>query len=368
MDAEPFDVNEVGLRITPPEDDFGDDRTPMRDWWSTEEPLADIYTLPAQGLDELEKDRFGFHVVNADASSGFDLNTALGQATLLVDGHNFNPDHLIHQLDVMSKGGTEPVRVVFRNIGAIKHDFVHELEHFFEKEKGYPIKSIYFMDEGKSVDEALRGKILMRCDEMVDAATLLDAASFGWGSKNPYDGKAVGSETVNAILGPDFTEAANLAIERDNLLLEMTYNTREKKFVRLGLDPAARGNEVDNSAGMFFKSLRKRGVTPEEMLDTTSGAKTFRGEPRSHYPGPPPPPPPNTPFLTEEDWLGLKRGDKIWCVAHGEKGEVWVLRYQVISNNAKPGKTDIYAYSMQNLGKRNIPFHPNLWHIWEKKK
>src|SRR5215813_1350079 len=36
------------------------------------------------------------------------------------------------------------------------------------------------------------------------------------------------------------------------------YTQTEEKLVRLGLDPAARGNEVDNSAVAFFRSLRKR--------------------------------------------------------------------------------------------------------------
>jgi hypothetical protein len=218
---DPLDLIKMALRIPAPEEDFTDD-TPMKDWWSTDEPLTSLYTLPAQGLDELERDRYGFHVVNADANSGFDLGEALGQSTLLVNGNSINANHIIHQLDVMSKGGKEPVRVVFRNLGGIKHNDVAELEKLFERDLHHPIRSIYFVDEGKNVEEAVRGKLLMRCDNMVDAATLLDAAAFGWGAKHPYNGRAGGSETINALLGPDFaTEAGDLVIERDKLLLGM---------------------------------------------------------------------------------------------------------------------------------------------------
>jgi hypothetical protein len=97
----------------------------MRDWNDPEPPLESMYTLPALGLEELERDRFGFHVVNADASAGLDLSEAFGAAnTLLVNGDFFRPEHIIHQLDVFSKGGQEPVRVVFRNLSGIQHNDV----------------------------------------------------------------------------------------------------------------------------------------------------------------------------------------------------------------------------------------------------
>jgi hypothetical protein len=140
--------------------------------------------------------------VNADASSGPDLGEALGEATLLVNGDFFRPEHVVHQLDVLSKGGREPVRVVFRNIGNLKHDAVAELEKLMNRDLGYPIKSVYFVDEGSDVDEAVRQKVLMQCD-MVDAATLLDAAAFGWGAKNPYNGQPVGAEAIDLINGPN---------------------------------------------------------------------------------------------------------------------------------------------------------------------
>jgi hypothetical protein len=193
----------TGIRVLPPEEEDFVDRTPLRDWTSEEPPLEDIYTLPAQGLEELERDRFGFHVVRADPGSGLDLGEALGEATLLVNGDFFRPEHLIHQLDVLSKGGREPVRVVFRNIGGIKHDAVAELEKLFNRELGYPIKSIYFVDEGGDIDEAVRQKLLMKCDSMVDSATLLDAVAFGFGAKNPYNGVPVGAEAIDLINGPN---------------------------------------------------------------------------------------------------------------------------------------------------------------------
>jgi hypothetical protein len=36
--------------------------------------------------------------------------------------------------------------------------------------------------------------------QMVDASTLLDAVAFGWGAKNPYDGKPVAPEDVENLL------------------------------------------------------------------------------------------------------------------------------------------------------------------------
>jgi hypothetical protein len=80
---------------------------------------------------------------------------------------------------------------------------VAELEKLFDREYGYPIKSIFFVDEGTDVDEAVRQKLLMRCDNMVDAATLLDAVAFGWGAKNPYNGQPVGAEAIDLINGPN---------------------------------------------------------------------------------------------------------------------------------------------------------------------
>ena len=40
----------------------------------------------------------------------------------------------------------------------------------------------------------------------------------------------------------------------------------EKKLLTLGLNKGAQGNEIDNAAIAFFKSLRKRSVTAEELL------------------------------------------------------------------------------------------------------
>jgi hypothetical protein len=52
-------------------------------------------------------------------------------------------------------------------------------------------------------------------------------------------------------------------------LVEMAYTDLEQKFIRLGLDSGALGDEVGNSAVMFFKSLRRRGVKPEELIKDT---------------------------------------------------------------------------------------------------
>lgn len=48
-------------------------------------------------------------------------------------------------------------------------------------------------------------------------------------------------------------------------------NEREKKFIRLALDPAAKKGEIDNAAVMFINSLRARGIMADQ-LDLTPGA------------------------------------------------------------------------------------------------
>jgi hypothetical protein len=100
-----------------------------------------------------------------------------------------------------------------------------ELEKFFDRKLNYPIKSIYFVDDGRDVDEAVLGKLLMRCDQLVDAPTLLDAAAFGWGAKNPYGG-TVGGEKLDYTDGgeqifvrpgePLIGESLDLTFDLDN--------------------------------------------------------------------------------------------------------------------------------------------------------
>jgi hypothetical protein len=54
------------------------------------------------------------------------------------------------------------------------------------------------------------------------------------------------------------------------------FNSLEQKFIRLGLDPAALGNEVDTSAQMLIRSLRERGITAETFLNgDSSGPAPF---------------------------------------------------------------------------------------------
>lgn len=60
-------------------------------------------------------------------------------------------------------------------------------------------------------------------------------------------------------------------------------NEREKKFIRLALDPAAKKGEIDNAAVMFINSLRARGVTPEK-LDLTPGANVANNKKRYTFP------------------------------------------------------------------------------------
>jgi len=47
----------------------------------------------------------------------------------------------------------------------------------------------------------------------------------------------------------------------------MEHTPIELKLITLALDPAARDGEVTNAAAMLFRSLRKRGVTPQLFDD-----------------------------------------------------------------------------------------------------
>jgi hypothetical protein len=184
----------TGLSIAPPEGEDSNESGPLSS-----------AILPALGLDALERDRFGFHVVGGD-NVGENLVDLFGEEqTLLIDADRFNPDHFTHQIDVLSRGGQSPIRVILQNLSEVRPEAVYELEKLFNRENGYPIKSLWFIDDGKDVDRGLQHKVLMRCDRIVDADTLLDAVAFGWGAKNPYDGKAVGGEDFDYTDKTDFS-------------------------------------------------------------------------------------------------------------------------------------------------------------------
>jgi len=51
----------------------------------------------------------------------------------------------------------------------------------------------------------------------------------------------------------------------------MKFSDKEIKFLRLGLNPSAQGNEVDTSAQMLFRSLRERGVSAELIVSGGNG-------------------------------------------------------------------------------------------------
>jgi hypothetical protein len=121
--------------------------------------------LPALGLDALEQDRFGFHVVGG-YNVGENLAEAFGEEqTLLIDADRFNPDHFTHQVDVLSKRGNVPIRVIIQNLSEVRPEGVYELEKLFQRENGYPIKSVWFIDDGQDVERNLRHKVLMQCDQ-----------------------------------------------------------------------------------------------------------------------------------------------------------------------------------------------------------
>ena len=47
----------------------------------------------------------------------------------------------------------------------------------------------------------------------------------------------------------------------------LEYSEQEKKFIRLMLDVGAQGSEVNTSCERLVASLRKRRVTPEDLLE-----------------------------------------------------------------------------------------------------
>jgi hypothetical protein len=199
---EEFDLGDLGdltgLSIPP-------DESEENEWWepSTEAIPLSAQILPALGLDELEKDRYGFHVVGG-YNAGENLAEAFGEEeTLLIDAERFNPDFFTHQVDVLSKGGKVPVRVILQNLGEVRPEGVYELEKLFERKNGYPVKSIWLVDDGTEVERSLRHKVLMRCDRIVDADTLLDAVAFGWGSPNAYNGKPAEEPGPDDLYGSD---------------------------------------------------------------------------------------------------------------------------------------------------------------------
>src|SRR5258705_3698994 len=107
MLEEPLDLDLTGIRILPPEGEDFIDRSPLRDWHSSESGSALLSSkiLPALGLEDLERDRFGFHVVGGSASAGENLIDLFGEEeALLIDADRFKPDHFTHQVDVLFRG------------------------------------------------------------------------------------------------------------------------------------------------------------------------------------------------------------------------------------------------------------------------
>lgn len=178
-----------------PEDEDFVDNSPTRAWGKPAK--ARMYTLPAHGLRAVEGRGPFIHVVNAGGGDDLELTENLGEKeTVRVDGANFNPDYFVNHLNILSRGGKIPVRVVLHNLGMIKQNHVSELEKIMNRENNYPIKTIFFVDSGDEVNPAFRHKILMSCGAMVDSATLLDAIAYGWGTKNLYDGMGPAKEEI----------------------------------------------------------------------------------------------------------------------------------------------------------------------------
>jgi hypothetical protein len=159
-----------------------------------------MHLRAAAGLESLEKEPFqAYYVVDAEDTHGEDLAKLLDhEHTVLTNLEHFVPHHFQNQVNILARRG--PVRVVFRNLHRAHPHQVHAIEKIFDREENYPIKSAWFVDDGKHVDSGFRHRVLMRC-EMIDSSTLLDALAFGFGAKNPYTGDPVGAEAMEMASG-----------------------------------------------------------------------------------------------------------------------------------------------------------------------
>ncbi len=172
--------------------DFEDDSTIDPD------EILSLHRLPARGLEHMESTGRLFHVVNAGISSGDQLAEAFGnETTLLVDGGNYDQDNLNSQIKILNQGG-KSCRVVFSNLGEMHWKYAAEIEDLIERYQPDTVKSFWFVhDKDEQIPTPIMRKVLLQC-RLADAATLLDAVAFGWGAKNPYDGKPVMPDDVIA--------------------------------------------------------------------------------------------------------------------------------------------------------------------------
>lgn len=149
--------------------------------------ITHAHKLAAMGLDHLEQGGRYFYAVNATPTSGEQLADVLGEGALLVDGSNFWPDVLDHEIEIVGRDNP-PCRVIFYNMGQMHDKHAYNIEELLRNEA---VKSFWFMQDPEgSVRRNIREKILLRCIR-VDAPTLLDAIAFGWkafGTKNISNG------------------------------------------------------------------------------------------------------------------------------------------------------------------------------------
>jgi len=160
--------------------------------------ITSAHSLAARGIDGMEKVGRFFHVINARPGAGQELTDSLGvDRTLLVSGRNWVPESLRHQIEVLNRN-FGPVRIVFQDLGSLLESHCWPIEEIM-KHQG--VQSFWFVDDGSGdVPLNIDHKVLMQA-HMVNAATLLDAVAFGWGAKNPYDGKPVTPEDLENALG-----------------------------------------------------------------------------------------------------------------------------------------------------------------------
>jgi hypothetical protein len=141
-------------------------------------------SLASMGLCNLEKGYHAFIIPNAFPGAADELSSMFGMSnSILVNLQNWHPTRLKHQIDIVSKHGTKPCRLVFRNFDASTEDRCADLEEILERKEGsgYPVTSVWFVVEGKQeIPMNVNHKVLLNCQEL-DCNTLLDAIAYGWG-------------------------------------------------------------------------------------------------------------------------------------------------------------------------------------------
>jgi len=144
-------------------------------------------SLATMGLCQLEKGHHAFFLPHAFPGAADELSSMFGRDnSIMVNLENWDPTRLKHQIDIISKHGTSPCRLVFRNLNA-SEDRCSDLEDILEMKEGYPITSVWFVREGEQeIPVNVNQKVLLNCLGL-DTNTLLDAIAYNWGNKENKD-------------------------------------------------------------------------------------------------------------------------------------------------------------------------------------